>query len=57
MRTLTLRREALAPLSDADLAAVAGGQEAPPTIDVCPLTGPYPTLPVNDCVGLSRKTH
>ena len=45
MRTLTLRRERLADLSPADLAAVVGGQTQQPTWD-CPdytyycLTGP-----------------
>ncbi len=38
---LTLRREALASLDDADLAAVAGAQG---------LTGLYPTAPVQECV-------
>lgn len=56
-RRLVLRRETLADLSAAELAGVAGGQLVP-TWDVCPLTGPYQTLPVRDCVlGDGRKTH
>ena len=49
-RALRLRREPLTDLTPAELAAVAGGQAAPPTIDECPLSGPYPTLPVKPCL-------
>lgn len=48
-RALRLRREPLAALTPYDLAAVVAAGP-PPTIDECPLSGPYPTLPVNDCL-------
>lgn len=57
-RTLALRGETLTELSATELAVVAGGQQAVPTIYECPLSGPYPTLPVADCINdVSRQTH
>lgn len=51
-RTLSLARDVLAELTTGELSAVAGGraEALPPTFDECPLTGPYPTLPINDCL-------
>ena len=47
-RTLSLKRETLAPLSTDELALVAGGQEIG-TLEGC-LTGVYPTLPLDHCL-------
>ena len=49
-RALRLRRETLSELAAAELAAVAGGRADVPTWAECPLSGPYPTLPVRGCV-------
>ena len=46
---LRLRKDTLAALAPYDLAAVRGAGTAP-TVDECPLSGPYPTLPLNDCL-------
>lgn len=54
-RTLSLKKETLAELAAAELAAVNGAAAKDiPTVDVCPLTGLWPTIPVNWC--LSRTT-
>jgi hypothetical protein len=45
---LTLRREPLAELVPAELAAIAGGQA--PTLDSICFTAPIPTQPVRWCL-------
>jgi len=59
-RSLVLKKETLTDLSASELSLVAGAgdpqptppQPAPqiPTWEACPLTGPYPTLPIRDCI-------
>ncbi len=45
---LTLTKHTLTELSTDELGQIVGGQ--PPTLDGC-LTGVYPTLPVQQCLG------
>ena len=47
-RTLTLRRESLAPLTDGDLAAVAGAGQEIKTVLECH-EAQLPTLPLHWC--------
>lgn len=61
-RNLALKKETLTELTASELSLVAGagnGDPDPtppqpvlqiPTLDVCPLSGPYPTLPIRDCI-------
>lgn len=49
MKRLTLKSETLTTLTDGDLAAVHGGTVVV-TIDQCPVSGAYPTIPVRWCL-------
>ncbi|MDQ1713835.1 MAG: hypothetical protein QOE45_3285 [Frankiaceae bacterium] len=58
MKKLTLKKEILGSLDPAELRAVVGGvptgtANGIPTVDACPLTGIWPTLPVRGCLGLT----
>ena len=53
-RSLLLKRETLAALTDGELGAVAGGQAVTTPVTQCsPTTLPIRTLPVNECVAAS----
>ena len=54
-RSLTLKRETLAELTDADLAAVAGGSHLCAVTDECThasIDADCPTLPLSPCLSL-----
>ncbi|HWL35037.1 MAG TPA: class I lanthipeptide [Frankiaceae bacterium] len=53
MRRLALKKDTLAELSTDDLANVVGGDITTlllPSLQACPVSGAYPTLPVIYCV-------
>jgi hypothetical protein len=53
-RKLTLKKETLVELGTDELRSVAGAAvttgRGVPTVNYCPLTGEWPTLPVLSCV-------